>query len=339
MRLALFLEESITNRRRCFVTKPLHPLWEFPTQVTPALRSPASPSPFPQDGLPGHRYTARSRFALWRGRRPFWGSVLLFFAGILVLWEPLLLIHLIFVPGTTIWSTLLVGTLLLALSLLQLFAPTHTLLAGIIGLVLSLSALFTVFGGFLLGTLCGCTGAALSLAWVASNHRRLLFAGIQIVNLSLLIFVLAFFLHGALSMAMALPLPLTITARSIRGSNFHLYPGTASDHTTPVAIAQFDATVTDLTISKNFSLPLVGNVSIQLASSGPQPVTARNLTIDIEALNADDAAFTDLSLNSGSTDFDLQSSTIDLEDITITLPYLSTSNVTLPGLSLSVTRR
>ncbi len=114
------------------------------------------------------------RFRRWRRSRPFAGSILLILSGLLVLWGPAMLIRLAMLPGSTIWAGLLVGALLVVMGIIQLLAPTYSLITGAIGVVLALVSLVaSTFGGFGIGMLLGIIGGALGVAWrpVASGKR------------------------------------------------------------------------------------------------------------------------------------------------------------------------
>lgn len=106
-----------------------------------------------------------SRFRLWREARPFTGSVLLILSGLLVLWGPLTLIRFALLPGSVIWSALLVGALLVLMGGLQLLVPAYSLMAGSIGIILALVSLVAAAGGLGIGMILGVIGGSLSVAW------------------------------------------------------------------------------------------------------------------------------------------------------------------------------
>jgi len=134
----------------------------------------------PQD-QPAHKrkkaraedWRAWSRFRLWRKQRPFWGSLFLMLAGILVLGGPLSLFPMVMISGGTISEGLLVGTLLVAMGLLQLLSPSHALVTGSIALVLSFASVLVALGGYGIGVFLGIIGSALGIAWrpaISSLH-------------------------------------------------------------------------------------------------------------------------------------------------------------------------
>lgn len=114
-----------------------------------------------------------SRFRLWRRTRPFWGSVWMIFAALILLAFPISLLQFAFLVST-LWASLLIGGLLLAMGLIQLFLPSYAVITGSIGMVLSLVSFVTnTFGGLALGMLLGIIGCALSIAWRPVPHSRL----------------------------------------------------------------------------------------------------------------------------------------------------------------------
>jgi hypothetical protein len=106
-----------------------------------------------------------SRFRRWRESRPFKGSVLMMLAGLLVLWGPISLMRFAILPGSMIWSAMLVGASLFLMGLLQLLVPAYALMAGSIGIILSLVSLIAAAGGLGIGMILGLIGGSLSVAW------------------------------------------------------------------------------------------------------------------------------------------------------------------------------
>lgn len=123
--------------------------------------------------LPSRLRTGWAAFRLWRLRRPFWGSILMLLASLLMLAGPLTLLNMAFLPGSAVPMALLVGSLMLVMALAQLFVPAHALITGLIGIVLSIVSLITgSFGGFGIGMIIGILGSAQGVAWQA-NARPL----------------------------------------------------------------------------------------------------------------------------------------------------------------------
>lgn len=123
--------------------------------------------------LPSRLRAGWAAFRLWRLRRPFWGSILMLLASLLMLAGPLTLLSVAFLPGSAVPMALLVGSLMLVMALAQLFVPAHALITGLIGIVLSIVSLITgSFGGFGIGMIIGILGSAQGVAWQA-NARPL----------------------------------------------------------------------------------------------------------------------------------------------------------------------
>jgi len=117
-----------------------------------------------------------SRFRLWRRTRPFWGSVWMIVAALILLAFPISLLQFAFLVNT-LWASLFIGGLLLVMGLIQLFLPSYSVITGSIGMVLSLVSFITnTFGGLALGMLLGIIGCALSIAWRPVKASRLLAA-------------------------------------------------------------------------------------------------------------------------------------------------------------------
>lgn len=130
--------------------------------------APAS-TPKPTRPTAGARFKAGwAAFRLWRLQRPFWGSILMFLASLLMLYGPVSLLGVMFVPGSAVPIALTVGALMLVMSLAQLFVPAHALITGLIGIVLSIASLITgSFGGLGIGLILGILGSAQGVAWKA----------------------------------------------------------------------------------------------------------------------------------------------------------------------------
>lgn len=117
-----------------------------------------------------------SKFRLWRRTRPFWGSVWMIVAALILLAFPLSLLQFAFLMNN-FWASLIVGGLLLVMGLIQLFLPSYAVITGSIGMVLALVSFITnTFGGLALGMLLGVIGCALSIAWRPVKRSRLLAA-------------------------------------------------------------------------------------------------------------------------------------------------------------------
>jgi hypothetical protein len=112
----------------------------------------------------------REAFRNWRRSRPFWGGLLVLFAGIPIIYFPYndlsvgaLRIHMATTAGA---GALLIGLLLFALGVSVWFQPLIRIFAGIAAIVLALVSLpISNFGGFGLGLFPGLIGGALVCSW------------------------------------------------------------------------------------------------------------------------------------------------------------------------------
>lgn len=124
----------------------------------------------------------------------------------------------------------------------------------------------------------------------------------------------------------------------------------------PVAVSAFsDATITGLCQSVVVPAPFIGDVTMVLrAGNGSTPVTAKNLYIDLDQLNAD-ATFTDINIGvaagsnpltepgvkndpKGAAEFAQEAAVADLTNVDQTAWATSAGTFTLAGLSLRLHR-
>ena len=167
---------------------------ESTTEKIPATvpaSSASSPTLPPLTGMRGRRWLLRrrsrrdrlqdwqnwSKFRLWRNTRPFWGSILMIIAGLTMLAGASVFLPISFLIQS-LWSAILVSSLLLVMGVIQLFLPSYAVITGSIGMVLSIvSLLVASFGGCGIGMLFGVIGSALSIAWRPVKRSRLIAAG------------------------------------------------------------------------------------------------------------------------------------------------------------------
>ncbi len=165
-----------------------------------------------------------------------------------------------------------------------------------------------------------------------------LFWPVLLVALLVLVGMATLVSRGALALAAAVPVPFDVHAGTLNGSNFRLYPGVSqADKTSPVGVNQMDCTITDLVITKQVSLPVVGNITLTLkAGSSNTPAKLTGLTTDISSLNADNATFQTQSITTGGNGFEIDAASTTLSNTDIYSPYLIVNSITLPGLSFSI---
>ncbi|WP_051263226.1 DUF6114 domain-containing protein [Tuberibacillus calidus] len=105
------------------------------------------------------------KFKLWRNHRPFWGATLSVLAGLLILYIPIQLYAIAFVPGSFAFVGFLFGGLVLILGVLAYLYPQFSTVLGVIIMFLSILSIMGALGGFLFGTIFGIVGGALCIAW------------------------------------------------------------------------------------------------------------------------------------------------------------------------------
>lgn len=111
-----------------------------------------------------------SRFAEWRGQRPFGAGLLMIMGGAVIMSPAYLTFQLsgIIISLSTISgvSTLLIGVMLIVCGLMTWFKGEGRILTGVVALILSIVALPTSnFGGFILGSSLAMVGGAWALSW------------------------------------------------------------------------------------------------------------------------------------------------------------------------------
>jgi len=174
---------------------------------------------------------------------------------------------------------------------------------------------------------------------VGKTDRRIFWSVILAATIGQLI-IFSGISSGLIALAASLPIPMTITATTLTGTNFHLYPGVSSaDNATPVAINTLDGSLVNQVISKSVTI-LGKTVTIKLSAGTEQnPATVTGLVTDVSAFGAGTAHFQNLVLSTNpdlGAGFDQKATSVLFNNVTITAPYLSASSITLPNLSLSV---
>lgn len=116
---------------------------------------------------------ARRAWRGWRGRRPFWGGVLVLFGGAEILFTlraPLPIVLHIGIQGL---AGYLVPAVMVLCGLLILFNPAQRLFYSILAVLASLGSWLTSnLGGFLLGMLFGVVGSCLAFGWLPDQPPR-----------------------------------------------------------------------------------------------------------------------------------------------------------------------
>ncbi len=122
------------------------------------------------------RYAAyKQKFDDWRAVRPFWGGVLLMFAGLLLAYIPFYTLDNFAFTGGTGELIGLIGLVFAFFVFLSGVAsithPQISTLAGMTGIVMSiLSVVGGTFGGMGVGTFVGMVGGSLCVAWIQEEE-------------------------------------------------------------------------------------------------------------------------------------------------------------------------
>jgi hypothetical protein len=120
-----------------------------------------------------------ARWRAWRRSRPFWGGLLLVFAGLELLAIPLsgILIHgavkLVIYIGIGGVFGVLIGVLLIAAGIVLWVNPGHRVFYGIAGIALGIVSFpASNLGGFFLGMLLAIIGGSIGFAWTPAEGAR-----------------------------------------------------------------------------------------------------------------------------------------------------------------------
>ncbi|MCX4749915.1 DUF6114 domain-containing protein [Kitasatospora sp. NBC_01287] len=119
----------------------------------------------------------RRTFKGWRGRRPFWGGVLVTLAGGEILLTEKAPLPVVLHIGMQGLAGYLVPLILAACGLLLIFNPAQRLFYSVLAVLLTLTSWLTSnLGGFFLGLLLGLIGSTLAFGWLPAQpaRRRLL---------------------------------------------------------------------------------------------------------------------------------------------------------------------
>ena len=180
----------------------------------------------------------------WCHQRPCWGAFCVLAAGLLILWAPVCLLQSTIVTGSTLWAGLVVGGLLFAMGLVELFAPSQALVAGAIGVVLSLISLITALGGLGVGMFLGVIGSSYVIAWRPQSGSRPVFWSVFGCSMTVMLGMVALITRGTLAVAAPIAGPYTSTTGRSECHNVHAVPAISRvDHRTPVLLSHSDICV------------------------------------------------------------------------------------------------
>ncbi|CAM2996336.1 DUF6114 domain-containing protein [Skermania piniformis] len=112
-------------------------------------------------------------FRRFRWSRPFWGGLLVLFAGFVIGVLPIGPLTDVVRAGPGGLAGLLCAGILIVLGLFIWFVPSQRMSAGIGSVVVSLAALpLTNLGGFIIGMTAGIVGGCMAFAWVPDKPSR-----------------------------------------------------------------------------------------------------------------------------------------------------------------------
>lgn len=104
-------------------------------------------------------------FKQWRQQRPFWGATLSLLAGLIILWVPVNLAQIAFLPGSMAFVGYLFGGLIIILSILVYIYPQFSSILGVFIMFFSVLSVMGALGGLFVGTILGIIGGSLAIAW------------------------------------------------------------------------------------------------------------------------------------------------------------------------------
>ncbi|MER7771820.1 DUF6114 domain-containing protein [Kitasatospora sp. NPDC096140] len=109
----------------------------------------------------------------WRGRRPFWGGLLVLLGGAEILFTLRAPLPVVLHIGMQGLAGYLVPAVMVLCGLLILFNPAQRLFYSILAVLASLGSWVTSnLGGFLIGMLLGVVGACLTFGWLPDQPLR-----------------------------------------------------------------------------------------------------------------------------------------------------------------------
>jgi hypothetical protein len=122
------------------------------------------------------------RFRAWRGRRPFWGGLLVILGGAEILLTEKAALPVVVHVGMMGLAAYLLPVVMLVCGVLLLVNPAQRLFYSLVAVLASLATWITSnLGGFLVGLLLGLAGSSLAFGWLPDQtpRRRLLRRGHQ----------------------------------------------------------------------------------------------------------------------------------------------------------------
>ncbi|RAJ47248.1 hypothetical protein K353_00450 [Kitasatospora sp. SolWspMP-SS2h] len=112
-------------------------------------------------------------FAGWRGRRPFWGGLLIVLAGAEILFTEKAPMRMVIHIGMLGLAGYVIPTLMVLCGLLLIFHPVQRVFYSVLAVLATLGSWVTSnLGGFFIGLLLGLIGSSLAFGWLPDQPRR-----------------------------------------------------------------------------------------------------------------------------------------------------------------------
>ncbi|WP_324605636.1 DUF6114 domain-containing protein [Streptomyces sp. NRRL S-350] len=144
-----------------------------PTRAEEVAAEGTAATPRAAATAPAAEPAARPAKRDWRGRRPFWGGLLVTLGGAEVLFTLKAPLPVVLHVGMQGLAGYLVPAVMVLCGLLILFNPAQRLFYSILAVLASLGSWITSnMGGFLLGMLLGVVGSCLTFGWLPDQPLR-----------------------------------------------------------------------------------------------------------------------------------------------------------------------
>ncbi|WP_449619851.1 DUF6114 domain-containing protein [Robertmurraya sp. Marseille-Q9965] len=105
------------------------------------------------------------KFKQWRNKRPFWGATLTILAALIIMYIPLQLYAIAFIPGSLVFIGFLFSGILLIIGIFTFIYPQFSTIFGVLTIFLSVLSIMGALGGFIIGTIVGIIAGALCITW------------------------------------------------------------------------------------------------------------------------------------------------------------------------------
>ena len=269
----------------------------------------------------------------WYHQRPCWGAFCVLCASLLILWAPVCLLQSSIVPANTQWAGLLVGGLLFAMGLIELFAPSQALVAGAVGVVLALVSLVTALGGFGIGMLLAVIGSSYAVAWRPERKTasRRVFWSMLGSSLAIVVGMMILVTRGTLAVAAPLVGPYTSTTGRSECYNARATNAISQvDHRTIVELSHADYCIaSNIVITQHV---LGRTITITEAAATSRGVTSETVASHIAVEND-----TNATLAASTPDKGLESAiAVSITtNVTTLVMYSNIESATTTGLSIS----